>query len=89
MTDEPINVGGPAFAIPASEGNYCLEGMSQRAWFAGKALAGLCAYSGSYGASNGPAEIAARAYQIADAMIEIETETANHNHRVHSKVMPF
>ena len=38
---EPINDGGPAFPIPASESNYYQEGMTLRDWFAGQALAGI------------------------------------------------
>lgn len=45
------------------------DGMSLRDWFAGQALAGAMANHGSYGAGNGPGDIAVRAYEIADAMI--------------------
>lgn len=38
--------------------------------FAIAALQGLCAYSGSYGGNNGPGELSARAYEVADAMLE-------------------
>lgn len=45
-------------------------GMTLRDYFASQALAGLCAHSGSYGATNGPGDLSERAYQISDAMIE-------------------
>lgn len=37
--------------------------------FAAAAAQGMCAYHGSYGLNNGPGEIAARAYDIADALL--------------------
>lgn len=51
--------------------NNILHEFSQatRDWMAGQALVGLCSYSGSYGATNGPGDLATRAYEIADAMI--------------------
>jgi hypothetical protein len=49
---------------------YDAGGMSLRDYFASKAMQGFCAYNGSYGINNGPGEIVARAYEIADAMLE-------------------
>ena len=72
-----FNDGGPAF--PATEegqtafsGQPCTiyhPGMSLRDWFAGQAMQGMVAYSGSTGAGFGPGDIAARSYEIADAML--------------------
>jgi hypothetical protein len=45
-----------------------------RDWMAGQALIGLCSYSGSYGATNGPGDLATRSYEIADAMIEARSK---------------
>ena len=65
----------PAFPIPdvrthdgmgISEGS---PGMTLRDWFAGQALAGSMAFHGSLGMGFGPGEVAARAYEIADAML--------------------
>lgn len=44
-------------------------GMTLRDWFAGQALAGMCAFHGTYGEGNGPGNNAARAYEQADAML--------------------
>ena len=49
-------------------------GMTLRDWFAGQALAGAMAQHGSYGIGNGPAEIAARMYEIADALLSARSE---------------
>lgn len=70
-TTEAINYGGAAFPCEGGEGSglYPDPGMSMRDWFAGQALAGLCAHHGSYGIGNGPGELADRAHEIADAMI--------------------
>lgn len=50
------------------------EGMTLRDWFAGQALAGLCANTGSFGMGNGPADLAVRAYDIADCMLGARRE---------------
>lgn len=44
---DPIEDGGQAFPVPASEYNDRHEGMTLRDWFAGQALAGLMARAGS------------------------------------------
>jgi len=70
------NDGGPAF--PSHSGNpemtdprnrISCGGMTLRDWFAGQALAGMCAFHGTYGANNDPASNADRAYEQADAML--------------------
>ncbi len=48
MSTEQINDGGPAFPVadthyPNGQIQYGCNGMSLRDWFAGQALAGLCA----------------------------------------------
>ena len=61
--------GGPAFPSPSVQ-HVDLRGMSLRDWFAGQALAGLLASEGGSdcGFYTAPAA-AARAYDIADAML--------------------
>jgi hypothetical protein len=64
--------GGPAFPIPVDDRPGAYEahpGMSLLDWFAGQALAGLCAHTGSFGNTGGPDVMAVRAYEVADAMI--------------------
>jgi len=70
-----IDNGGPAFPfshkdITAEGGEFAVyrHGMSLRDWFAGQALAGICA-SGP-GTQWTDARIASAAYAMADAMIE-------------------
>lgn len=68
MTD--TNNGGPAYPTTTANGYGGMsQGMDLRDWFAGQALAGLCAYSGSCEGKFLPNEIAGRSYEIADAMI--------------------
>jgi hypothetical protein len=64
------NNGGPAFPTVAGQTVYS-NGMSLRDWFAGQALAGICAYSGegSKLIDTNPKAIAKTAYIWADAMI--------------------
>jgi hypothetical protein len=58
--------GGPAFPVA----DPCEHaGMTLRDYFAGQALAGLIAYSGSW-----PIGASERAYAHADAMLKIRTE---------------
>lgn len=59
---------GPSFTSNGHPNGHDM-GMSQRDWFAGQAMAGLAAHSGSYGFGNGPSDLADRAYEIADAML--------------------
>ena len=68
--------GGPAFpSMHSIDGNWSTKpdpdftGMSLRDWFAGQALAGMVAFSGTAGAAYGPYEIAGRSYEVADAML--------------------
>ena len=63
---QPIDDGGPAFPIPASESNYYQEGMALRDWFAGHALAGNLAYPC---VDSSPESEAIMAYRYADAML--------------------
>ena len=65
---ETLRYGGNAFPVSTIDG-YTEYGMTLRDWFAGQIAAGMVAYSGLYGANNGPADIAERSYQIADAML--------------------
>jgi len=67
------NNGGPAFPQndlsgygmgPSAASN---DGMSLRDWFAGQALAGICAHSDTWGQGN--LGIVDQAYRMADAMI--------------------
>ena len=76
MTDK--NDGGPAFPHGIEDGTQTgamltgyQDGISLRDWLAGQALAGLCAFSGSYGLGNGPVDLAIRAREIADAMLRV------------------
>jgi hypothetical protein len=83
-----INVGGPAFPVmpPADERGapvscypYPDSGMSLREWYAGQALAGLCANSNSnviaarlgMSAPDVRRVIAHTSYLMADAMLEM------------------
>lgn len=78
-TSKPLDNGGPAFPCevggdPANNqhqtGNYTAMwyGMSLRDWFAGKALAGMCA--GEPGSHLIPKNAAHEAYLYADAMMK-------------------
>jgi hypothetical protein len=58
--------GGPAFPTHWSDQ---IAGMDLRDWFAGQIAAGMAAFSGTAGVSYGPAEIAGRSYELADAML--------------------
>lgn len=68
-----INDGGPVYPTlwdatdrPGwrTEGGLCL-----RDYFASQIAGGMSAFSGTAGVSYGPAEIAGRSYEVADAMI--------------------
>lgn len=61
-----IDTGGPAFPMATVDG-WVQTGMTMREWFAGQALAGLCAHLDSVSLSS--KEIAFIAYERADAMI--------------------
>jgi hypothetical protein len=70
MANAPRDEGGHAFPVPvavstAGDVYPAFSGMSQRDWFAGQALAGLAAHTGST-----PRELVAQtAYELADAML--------------------
>jgi hypothetical protein len=71
--------GGPAFPVAESDKLYGSYGMTLRDWFAGQALAGDIS-ADDVGTVTGlrskeyAAMIAARAYQMADAMLEARKE---------------
>lgn len=72
--------GGPAFpeaiAVSAAGDEYIgPSGMTLRDWFAGQALVGMLAATGSYGMGNGPDENAERAYEHADAMLAFRAKS--------------
>lgn len=71
----------PAFpqkidGISGITGNAYAYGLSKREWFAGMALQGLCAFSGSNGLAYGPGELSNRAFELADSMILAGKESA-------------
>lgn len=79
------NDGGSAFPIspPVDETGrtavgypYPETGMRLRDWFAGQIAAGMAAHSGTAGISYGPAEIAGRSYEVADALIKAREGTS-------------
>ena len=59
--------GGPAFPTTAGQVVYS-HGMLLRDWFAGQALAGICAHQDTWGLPDVPT-VCRQAYHIADAMI--------------------
>ena len=59
--------GGPAFPRTDGVGAYEQDGMSLRDYFAGHALAGICADSSYYMIKD---DLAEWSYRMADAMIE-------------------
>lgn len=61
------NNGGPAFPFPVAHGSNAPKGMSLRDWFAGQALAGMCAHQDTWGL--GVPQIAEAAFALADAML--------------------
>lgn len=61
-----IDDGGPAFPMATVDG-WVQTGMTLRDWFAGQALAGLCASASGIGIPSD--EMAGIAYSRADAMI--------------------
>ena len=72
MSDQTLDDGGAAFPSEGEgHGNpkYHSPGMSLRDFFAGQALAGMCA-SETDGVSYSSGNVASRAYKIADAMLK-------------------
>ena len=64
-----MNDGGPAFPRPSTgPSTPPQEGMSIRDWFAGQALAGLCATEGWR--NNMPEAVSRMSVAIADAMLK-------------------
>ena len=79
-----IDDGGTAFPAMLPGGNYCMPGMSLRAWYAGQAMQQLIAFGNDLADSDLPEDappkdiIASQAFAIADAMIvELNKETKN------------
>ena len=66
MSDD-IKDGGPAFPLATTSETIDYHGMSLRDWFAGQALAGLCAHTETGGHT--PKRQAELAYECADAML--------------------
>ena len=68
--------GGPAFPLQLENRDQyhgSFRGMSLRDWFAGQALAGICAVSGiDFGGPEGTAKLA---YRLADAMLAERAKT--------------
>ncbi|MFQ6183618.1 hypothetical protein ACLMJV_16945 [Sinorhizobium meliloti] len=62
---EKLEDGGAAFPVQSSTWDY--KGLTVRDWFAGQALAGLCA--NPVFSENDNDELAVIAYETADAMI--------------------
>ena len=74
----------PAFPVANSykPHNQCEDetkqtGITTRDYFAAKAMQGMCAYHGTYGMNNGRGDVAKRAYEIADAMLEARDKTTS------------
>lgn len=65
MTDK-IDDGGPGPEVTFPDVTP-MNGVTLRDWFAGQALAGICAHNDTWGLTDAP--LAKAAYQIADAML--------------------
>lgn len=69
-----MNDGGSAYPVLDNPGDgalYCRDGgMTLRDYFAAQIAAGMAAHYGTSGISYGPHDIAGRAYQVADAMLQ-------------------
>jgi hypothetical protein len=77
-----VNYGGPAFPFPMMNTISSSSGMSLRDWFAGQALAGLCArISDELANEIGDGILAGRhgyaipAYALADAMLAVREKS--------------
>lgn len=79
MSKSRINTGGPAFPIECyiTGGIMDTKGMEVRTYLAAKAIAGIIAAEGEVRTPS--RQVAKRAYEIADAMLEIEQETSQRN----------
>ena len=73
-----INDGGPAYPHDQNSGKWC-PGMTLRQWYAGQALAGLCAAHANPEAIGYPDnhDTALKALSMADALIEREQMEAH------------
>lgn len=72
-----IDDGDPAFPSPAAGNISSVYGMSTRDYFAAQIACGMAAFSGTSGMGYGPAEIAGRSYQVADAMLRARQEQSS------------
>jgi len=75
-----VKNGGPAFPLPG-DGFTTWDGMTLRDYFAAAALQGMLAYShvnpssGNWTENSSPVNVAAAAYDYADAMLKAMEET--------------
>lgn len=65
----------PAFPWLNPKGMVDHPGLTKREWFAGLAMQGMCANHGTYGQGRGPQDVAERAFDVADAMINESEKT--------------
>lgn len=73
MSERTTRDGGPAFPVVFPERDDALlksQGLSMRDWFAGQALAGLCAFYVN-GNPDTRERAASAAYAYADAMLKV------------------
>lgn len=62
---------GDAYAYPEAIAEDGIEGgLTKRELLAAMAMQGLVSYSGSFGVSAGPGDIAGRSVQLADALLQ-------------------
>jgi hypothetical protein len=71
QAEEFKRVGGPAFPAEIAAtggGNYVFTGMTLRDYFAGQALAGICAHDDTWGLSD--IGVTVQSYALADEMLK-------------------